>query len=167
MDGNQKLVLGFMSQLMKYHTFKMLSQLAFDGFAADEAEILSWANNRVAAAATATGQQGDLIKIASFNDPELATGIYLLYLLNSVRPIVNWEVVTDGDTPHQQELNAKYVISIARKMGAAVFLDWEDIVEVKAKSIMLFVASIMLVDSGIRRARMSAAKGLPGDDLDD
>lgn len=39
--------------------------------------------------------------------------------------------------------NAKYVISVARKIGAVVFLTWEDITEVKPKMIMTFVASLM------------------------
>jgi plastin-1 len=40
------------------------------------------------------------------------------------------------------QLNAKYVISCARKVGATVFLTPEDIVEVKSKMIVTFVASL-------------------------
>jgi plastin-1 len=39
-------------------------------------------------------------------------------------------------------LNAKYVISCARKVGATVFLTPEDVIEVKAKMILTFVASL-------------------------
>jgi hypothetical protein len=46
-DGSTKLLLGYMWQLMRYHTLKQLSVLAFDGFAADEGEVLSWANSQV------------------------------------------------------------------------------------------------------------------------
>ena len=42
------------------------------------------------------------------------------------------------------EANAKYVISVARKLGATVFLTFEDIVEVKPKMLMTFVAAIMV-----------------------
>ncbi|CAH0488970.1 unnamed protein product [Peronospora farinosa] len=42
--------------------------------------------------------------------------------------------------------NAKYTISCAQKIGATVFLTYEDIVEVKPKMMMTFVASLMLVD---------------------
>ena len=41
------------------------------------------------------------------------------------------------------ELNAKYAISVARKMGALVFLLWEDIVEVKQKLLLTFVGTLM------------------------
>lgn len=37
-------------------------------------------------------------------------------------------------------LNAKYLISCARKIGACVFLTPEDIVEVKSKMIMTLVS---------------------------
>lgn len=39
-------------------------------------------------------------------------------------------------------LNAKYAISCSRKIGACVFLTPEDIVEVKSKMIMTFVAEL-------------------------
>lgn len=44
------------------------------------------------------------------------------------------------------EKNAKYAISVARKLGCSVFLLWEDIVEVKPKMILAFVASLMIYD---------------------
>ena len=46
-DANTKLLLAYMWQLMRYHTLKQLSTLAFSGFTADEAEVLSWANSQV------------------------------------------------------------------------------------------------------------------------
>ena len=56
---------------------------------------------------------------------------------------INWELVNAGDSPEDREANAKYVISVARKLGCCVFLTWEDITEVKPKMMMTFVASIM------------------------
>lgn len=40
-------------------------------------------------------------------------------------------------------MNAKYVISVARKLGALVFLTWEDITDVRQKMLMYLVASLM------------------------
>jgi len=40
-------------------------------------------------------------------------------------------------------LRRRYVISVARKIGATVYLTWEDIVEVKHKMVMMLVASVM------------------------
>ena len=47
--------------------------------------------------------------------------------------IINFDYVTAGDTKENQLLNAKYAISVARKLGATIFLLPEDIVEVKPK----------------------------------
>ena len=41
--------------------------------------------------------------------------------------------MTPGDTKENSLLNAKYAISVARKLGATIFLLPEDIVEVKPK----------------------------------
>jgi len=41
--------------------------------------------------------------------------------------------------------NAKYAISMARKLGATIFLLPEDIVEVKNKMILTFIGSLMAV----------------------
>jgi len=37
---------------------------------------------------------------------------------------VNLALVTPGATPRERELNAKYLISSARKMGCLIFLLW-------------------------------------------
>lgn len=66
-------------------------------------------------------------------------------LLAAVEPrCINLAMVTPGASQHERELNAKYVISIARKLGCCIFLLWEDIVEVNAKMVLVFVASLML-----------------------
>jgi len=39
-------------------------------------------------------------------------------------------------------MNAKYVLSIARILGAVVFALWNDITEVKPKMIFCFVAAL-------------------------
>ncbi len=46
-------------------------------------------------------------------------------------------------TEEEKELNAKYAISAARKLGCSLFLLWEDIVEVKPKMILSFLATVM------------------------
>ncbi len=40
------------------------------------------------------------------------------------------------------ESNAKYALSIARKLGASVFFVWEDIKDVKSKMLMTFAAAL-------------------------
>ena len=46
-------------------------------------------------------------------------------------------------TSEQIENNAKYAISISRKLGATVFLVWEDIRDLKIKMLTTFLAAIM------------------------
>jgi hypothetical protein len=54
-------------------------------------------------------------------------------LCDAVTPgVVNWEIFQPGETDESKEQNAKYVLSVARKMGCAVFLLWEDVVQVTA-----------------------------------
>ena len=49
-------------------------------------------------------------------------------------------------TPEERAGNAKYIISLARKLGASVFLLWEDIVEVVPKMILALLTSLMAHD---------------------
>ncbi len=58
---------------------------------------------------------------------------------------VQYEHVTAGNTPEDALANAKYVLSVARKLGAVIFLLPEDIVEVKPKMILTFVGALMAV----------------------
>ena len=54
-------------------------------------------------------------------------------MCDAVTPgVVNWEIFQPSDTDESKEQNAKYVLSVARKMGCAVFLLWEDVVQVTA-----------------------------------
>ena len=63
------------------------------------------------------------LHISSFADRSLASGLFLGHLLAAVRPAaLNADLLTPGDTPRDCELNAKYVISTARKLGCFLFL---------------------------------------------
>lgn len=158
-DGNNKLILAFLWQLMRYATLKQLSRLAFDGFAADEHEILRWANERVKAAVVATGQDASSVGVNTFHDAEWASGIFLLYLLNDLRPgVVNWDLVADGESLDQRVANARYVLSLARRIGVQVYCSHHDIVECVAKPIMLLVASMMVAESQ-RRSKAATEAG--------
>lgn len=118
---------------------------------------------QVAAAVIASGQPAEAAaRISSFADPDLATGIFLLYLLNSVRPgCVNWDVVLDGDSREQQEANARYVVSTARRLDITVLCSWEDIADVKPRAMVLLVAALMVADSAQKHAATGA--GAPAD----
>jgi hypothetical protein len=81
--------------------------------------------------------------IDSFKSANLANGRSLIKLCGAIEPrVINWDLVTPGTTDEEKELNAKYAISIARKLGAIIFLVWEDIPHLNPKMIMIFVASL-------------------------
>jgi hypothetical protein len=56
--------------------------------------------------------------VVVWQDESVANGAFLLDLLTAVEPrAVNPELVTPGSTPEEAALNAKYVLSVARKLG--------------------------------------------------
>jgi plastin-1 len=137
-DKNKKLILGLAWQLMRLHIVTFLKALRPDGGEVNEDFIINWANQRVAAR--------NIPAIANFREPVLKNGLYLLNLLATIEPrAINWDLVTAGATAEDCELNAKYVISVARKVGCCIFLLWEDIVEVKPKMLMTIFGAIMHV----------------------
>jgi len=137
-NGNKKLVLALVWQMMRHHTIRFLSELSKGGKKITDKEILEWANGQV------TSAGGDAVD--KFNDMRLKTGTYCIKLLSAVNDkIIDWDIVTDGDNDEDALMNARYAISIARKMGCTIFLLPEDIVECRAKMMLTFMAAVMMV----------------------
>jgi len=82
----------------------------------------------------------------NFKDTSLKTSQFFIELLDAIRPgCVDWSIVTSASDQKECMDNAKYAISMARKLGATIFLLPEDITEVKDKMILTFVGSLMAV----------------------
>jgi len=139
-DKNKKLILSIMWQLMKYHTIKFVSSLSKAGIGeVDEKKILSWCNEQVT-----TTYNGKVPEITKFNDKSLKTGIYLCHLAGSIDPeVIDFSLITEGNSEEEQLLNARYAISLARKLECCVFTLPEDIQEVRPKMILTFLAAVM------------------------
>ncbi|KAL5562210.1 hypothetical protein UlMin_031957 [Ulmus minor] len=138
-QGNKKLILAYLWQLMRYNILQLLKNLRFHSHGKEitDADILEWANTKV----SNTGSQ---VRMDSFKDKSLSDGIFFLELLSAVQPrVVNWSLVTKGVTEEHKKMNASYIISIARKLGCSIFLLPEDITEVNQKMILTLTASIM------------------------
>lgn len=139
-DGNKKLLLAFVWQLMRYHTLKFLAEVQkkkFGGKEVTDEMIIQWANDQVS-----SQNRGNSIK--SLNDSSLSNGLFFIDLLASINEkVIDWDFVKKSGTKEDNLLNAKYVISVARKLGATIFLLPEDIVEVKPKMILTLLASCM------------------------
>jgi plastin-1 len=125
-DGNRKLVIAVVWQLVRLHYLKIIGSQS-------EEDLVRWANDM---------NQGEA-QVKSFKDGNLATGQFLLKLCSSIEPrAIDWDIVMKGETDEERENNAKYIISIARKLGAVIFCVWEDIPKVNYKMILVLVCSL-------------------------
>lgn len=138
-QGNKKLILAYLWQLMRRNVLQLLENLKFHGSKEiSDADIIRWANEKVKSVDKAS-------QMANFKDKSLSDGVFFLDLLGAVEPrVVNWSLVTKGETDEEKKQNANYIISVARKLGCSVFLLWDDIVEVRSKMILTLTTSIML-----------------------
>ncbi|EST08634.1 Calponin homology domain protein [Kalmanozyma brasiliensis GHG001] len=138
-DGTRTLTLGLVWQLMRLNITKTLSSLSKGGRGVSDADMVAWANKLVKGS-------GKTTQIRSFKDGQLKSAVFFLDLLNALRPgIVDYSLVNGGRTEDECRLNAKLAISIARKLGALIFLVPEDIVEVRQRLILTFVGSLMAI----------------------
>lgn len=136
-DGTKILTLGLVWQLMRRNINNTLSSLSVNGKEVSDQDILKWANSMVA-------KGGKSSSIRSFKDPSLSTGQFLLDVLHGMKPgYVDYDLVMSGNTEEERYANAKLAISIARKLGALIWLVPEDINEVRSRLILTFVGSLM------------------------
>lgn len=136
-DGNKMLTLGLVWQLMRRNINNTLATLSKNGKELTDSEIIGWANNEVT-------KGGKSSHIRSFSDPSLANGHFLLDILHGMKPgYVDYSLVTPGNSYEERYANARLAISIARKLGALIWLVPEDIIEVRSRLILTFVGSLM------------------------
>jgi len=144
-DGNQTLTLALVWQLMRAYTLSILTGLSESSKNAEKI-ILEWANNRLAKSA----------KFSGFGDSNLSDSIILIKLIEKIKPtLVDWKIVSEGQSPEDKLANARYAIGIARKMGAKVYALPEDIVEVKPKMVMTIFACLMARDHSVNGQQLT------------
>ncbi|KAM8908031.1 plastin-3-like isoform 1-T1 [Spinachia spinachia] len=143
-DGNQTLTLALVWQLMRRYTLNVLEDLGHGEVAGDDL-IVSWVNKTLS-------QAGKSSSIKSFRDKGINTSIPVLDLIDAIQPqSVNFELVQKGSLSDEDKLNnAKYAISMARKIGAKVYALPEDLVEINQKMVMTVFACLM--GRGMKRA---------------
>jgi hypothetical protein len=134
-DGNKKYILAIVWQMMRAHSLQVIGNKT-------EEELVAWGNDRV----------DSQYKVKSLKDKKLCNSLYFIHIMKSIEPrSINWDIVMEGrDDDEAKENNAKYAISIARKLGATVFLVWEDIAEVKSKLLLTLLASIYEVGANYK-----------------
>lgn len=143
-DGNPTLTLALVWQLMRRYTLNVLENLGHGAVAGDDL-IISWVNKTLVEA-------GKSSSIKSFKDKTIGTSIPVLDLIDAIQPkSVNFELVHTGSLSDEDKLNnAKYAISMARKIGAKVYALPEDLVEINPKMVMTIFACLM--GRGMKRA---------------
>jgi plastin-1 len=138
-DGQRTLTLGMVWQLMRRDITNTLTSLAqrLGKREITDADMVQWAN--IMAAKSPNKSQ-----IRSFKDSSLSTAIPLLDVLSGMKSsYVDYDLVAAGRTDDEKYQNAKLAISIARKMGATIWLVPEDITSLRSRLIVTFIGSLM------------------------
>ncbi|XP_030621708.1 plastin-3 isoform X2 [Chanos chanos] len=143
-DGNPTLTLALVWQLMRRYTLNVLEDLG-DGEKVNDDIIVNWVNKTLAEAGKST-------KISSFKDKEISSSLPVLDLIDAIQPgSISYDLVKTGSLSDEDKLdNAKYAVSMARKIGARVYALPDDLVEVKPKMVMTVFACLM--GRGMKRA---------------
>ncbi|CAB1418500.1 unnamed protein product [Pleuronectes platessa] len=141
--GNRTLTLALLWQLMRRYTLNILEDLG-DGQKVTDDTIVSWVNETLSQAGKAT--------ISSFKDSKVSSSMPVLDLIDVIQPgSIRYDLLKADDLTEDEKLNnAKYAISMARKIGARVYALPEDLVEVKPKMVMTVFACLMA--RGMKRA---------------
>ncbi|XP_068136881.1 plastin-1 [Hyperolius riggenbachi] len=136
-EGNHTLTLALVWQLMRRYTLNVLSDLG-EGAKIDDRTIIKWVNETLREANKNTF-------INSFRDKAISTSLPVLDLIDAISPkAVNPEMVKRDNLSDEDKMkNAKYAISIARKIGARIYALPDDLVEVKPKMVMTVFACLM------------------------
>uniref|UniRef100_A0AAQ5YT53 Plastin-3 n=1 Tax=Amphiprion ocellaris TaxID=80972 RepID=A0AAQ5YT53_AMPOC len=153
-DGNETLTLALVWQLMRRYTLNILENLG-DGEVAGDDLIIAWVNKTLAEAGKSSSIKSFKTPIKSQwkqSDKTISTSLPVLDLIDSLQPqSVNFELVKTGSLSDEDKLdNAKYAVSMARKIGAKVYALPEDLVEVNQKMVMTIFACLM--GRGMKRA---------------
>ncbi|KAB0396822.1 hypothetical protein E2I00_017985, partial [Balaenoptera physalus] len=119
------------------YTLNVLSDLG-EGEKVNDAVIIEWVNQTLKSANKNTF-------ISSFKDKSISTSLPVLDLIDAIAPnAVRQEMIKREDLSDEDKLNnAKYAISVARKIGARIYALPDDLVEVKPKMVMTVFACLM------------------------
>jgi plastin-1 len=141
-DGQRTLTLGLVWQLMRKDITNTLSALAqrLGKREMTDPEMVKWANDT-------SRKGGKNSSIRSFKDPAIGTGTFLLDVLNGMKSsYVDYDLVTPGKNDEDAYANAKLSISIARKLGATIWLVPEDICQVRSRLVTTFIGKCQISD---------------------
>ena len=130
-NGSKNHILAIIWKLIDLYTLKKTGNKS-------EQNLIIWANSKIP----------EERKIQNLKEKKLKDGLFWIYLLSAIEPkSINWDfVVVDNPSDKDKEMNAKYVLSVARKLGAIIFVDWKDITEVNEKLLLTLLASLYEIE---------------------
>lgn len=100
-DGNKKLILTYMWQLLRHAVLAVVGSMTED-------QLVAWANQRV----------GKPPGITNLRDPSLKTSRFLFDLFATIETrVVNWDLFQDGEEQTALENNSQYLMAVIRKLG--------------------------------------------------
>ncbi|KAM4046876.1 plastin-2 [Anomaloglossus baeobatrachus] len=136
-EGNRTLTLALLWQLMRRCTLNILEGIG-GGQKVNDETIICWVNETLQ-------QAGKSTAISGFKDGKISSSMPVLDLIDAIQPgSINYDILKTEDLNDDEKLNnAKYAISMARKIGARVYALPEDLVEVKPKMVMTVFACLM------------------------
>ena len=110
-----------------------------------EEELIEWTNSKVS----------EERKIKNLKEKKLSVGLFWIDLLAAIEPrSIRWDfVVKENPSDKNREMNDKYALSVARGLGAMIFVVWEDITKVKSKLLLTFLASLYDVSQTREKAK--------------
>lgn len=122
---------------MKRYTLNILEDIR-SGQKVNDYIIVNWVN-------TTLKEAQKSLSIASFKDLKISTSLLVLDPIDAIQPgSINYGLLKTENLDDEEKLNnAKYAISMARKIGARVYALPEDLVEVNPKMVMTVFACLM------------------------
>ncbi|KAF3701011.1 Serine/threonine-protein kinase atr [Channa argus] len=148
-EGSPMHTLALVWQLMRRYTVLVLSDIG-DGEKVGDHIILNWVN-------TTLSQKRKDTQISSFKDKLISTSLPVIDLIDAIAPgNVKWDMVKRGEKGVLKDAdklnNAKYAVSLARKIGARVYALPDDLVQVNPK-MLLTLASAAEYDQAVQKPR--------------
>lgn len=144
-DGQPTLTLALVWQLMRRDILNSFGELARSMGKKEltDADMIAWANNKAR-------EGGRSSSIRSFTESSLRSGVFFLDILSGMnKSYVDYDLVAQGNSDEESYMNAKLAISIARKLGATIYVVPEDISSLnrndaqRARLITTFVGALM------------------------
>uniref|UniRef100_A0A6Q2WPF5 Plastin 1 n=1 Tax=Esox lucius TaxID=8010 RepID=A0A6Q2WPF5_ESOLU len=146
-EGSPMHTLALVWQLMRRYTLQVLSNLG-DGEKIGDQIIINWVNTQLKAGKKDTQINSFKVSLkclSPLQDKLISTSLPVIDLIDTIAPSsVKQELVKRGNLSDVDKLNnAKYAISVARKIGARVYALPDDLVEVKPKMVLTVFACLM------------------------